>query len=100
MGRCCSFSIGDTGDRFVSVSWRNFATFTMTSAASAFRLPRCPWIPPSSLSGYDASTNYGFQFCATRKRKWCVRGDFSTPKKKAGLPSLQLFWSDAIAASD
>lgn len=100
MAHFCSSSIAATGDLFVSVSWRNFATFPMISAASVFTLPRWPWIPLSGLSGYDASTNYRFQFCAIRKRKWSVLWVSSMPKKETGLPSQQFFCSDAIAASD
>ena len=72
----------------------------MNSAASVFALPRCPWIPLSGLSAHDASTNYRFQFCAIRKRKWFVLGVSLTPKKEAGLLSQQLFYSGAIAASE
>jgi hypothetical protein len=96
----CSFFIVATGDLFVSASWRNSGTFSMISAASVFALPRCPWIPLSSRIGFDASTNYRFQFFVTPKSEWSVLGGSSTPKKEAESPSLQLFCSDAIAASD
>jgi hypothetical protein len=72
----------------------------MISAASVLALLRWPWIPLSSLSGFDASTNYRFQFFVIPKSKWSVLGGSSTPKKKAGLLYLQFFCLDAIAASD
>ena len=72
----------------------------MISAASVFALPRWPWIPLSSLIGFDASTNYRFQFFVIPKSKWSALGGSSTPKKKTGLLFLQFFCLDAIAASD
>ena len=72
----------------------------MIFAASVFRLPRYPWIPLSGLSAHEASTNYRFQFFAIRKKKWFVLGVCLMPKKEAGLPRRQLFYSGAIAASE
>ena len=72
----------------------------MISATSVFALPRWPWIPLSSLIGFDGSTNYRFQFFVILKSKWSVLGGSSTPKKKTGLLFLQFFCLDAIAASN
>jgi hypothetical protein len=72
----------------------------MISAGSVFALPRWPWIRPSSLIGFDASTNYRFQFFVIPKSKWFGLGAYSTPKKETGLPFLQFFCWDVIAASD
>jgi len=72
----------------------------MISAASAQALPRWPWIPPSSLIGFDASTNYPFLFFVIPKGNWSVLGGSLTPKKETGLLFLQFFCLDAIAASD
>jgi len=72
----------------------------MNSAASVFASQRWLWIPLSSLIGFDASTNYSFQFFVIPKNKWSVLGGSSTQKKKAGLPFPQFFSLDAIAASD
>src|SRR5580658_1339962 len=100
MARFCSSSIAAIGDRSVSVSWRNSVSFAMTSAASGFGLRRWLWILPDSLTGYDGNTNYRFQFCAIRKKKWCGPGGCSMLEKKVGLLCLLLFWWDAIGASD
>ena len=96
----CSFFTAATGDLFVSVSWRNSGTFSMISTASVFALPRWPWIPLRSLIGFDGNTNYRFRFFVIPKSKWSVFGGSSTPKKETGLPFLQFFCLDAIAASD
>jgi len=72
----------------------------MNSAAWVFALQRWPWIPLSSLIGFDASTNYRFRFFVIPKSKWSVLGGSSTPKKETGLPFPQFFSLDAIAASD
>ena len=68
----------------------------MISAASVFSLPRWPWIPLSSLIGFDASTNYRFQFFVMRKSKWSVLGGCFNAEEKDGIavPAVLLLGRD------